>query len=109
MSAVPKLLWKNVSVYDIIESLLNMKKQRFVSSIAAFSCLYRIMRAAFLRNNPQTLLHYFSSNASISSNQMRPQASDGILRSPLGDTAIVPTFGPSGRQERLNCCEKNLQ
>ena len=53
--------------------------------------------------------HYFSSNASTSSNQMRPQASDGILRSPLGDTAIVPTFGPSGRQERLNCCEKNLR
>ena len=35
------------------------------------------------------------------------QASLGIRRSPLGDTATVPTFGPSGRQERLNCCAKN--
>ena len=27
----------------------------------------------------------------------------GILRSPLGEMDTVPTFGPSGRQERLNC------
>lgn len=36
-------------------------------------------------------------------------ASLGILQSPLGDSATVPTFGPSGRQERLNCWEKNLR
>lgn len=36
-------------------------------------------------------------------------ASDGIRRSPLGDNATLPTFGPSGRQERLNCCVKNLR
>ena len=36
-------------------------------------------------------------------------ASLGILQSPLGDNATVPTFGPSGRQDLLNCCEKNLQ
>ena len=36
------------------------------------------------------------------------QASLGILQSPLGDNATVPTFGPSGRQERLNCWIKNL-
>ncbi len=46
MSEVPKLLWKNVSVYDIIESLLNMKKQRLMKQIAAFSCLYKIVEAA---------------------------------------------------------------
>ena len=34
-------------------------------------------------------------------------ASLGILQSPLGDSATVPTFGPSGRQERLNCWMKN--
>ena len=36
------------------------------------------------------------------------QASDGIRRSPLGESATLPTFGPSGRQERLNCWAKNL-
>ena len=30
-------------------------------------------------------------------------ASDGILKSPLGETATEPTFGPSGKHERLNC------
>ena len=35
------------------------------------------------------------------------QASLGIRRSPLGDRATVPTFGPSGRQDRLNCWAKN--
>ncbi len=41
-----------------------------------------------------------------SSNQIVAHASLGILRSPRGETATVPTFGPSGRHERLNCCEK---
>ena len=33
-------------------------------------------------------------------------ASDGIRQSPRGESVTVPTFGPSGRQERLNCCVK---
>ena len=33
-------------------------------------------------------------------------ASVGILKSPRGDTATDPTFGPSGRQVRLKCCAK---
>ena len=33
-------------------------------------------------------------------------ASLGMRRSPRGLTATVPTLGPSGRQLRLNCCEK---
>lgn len=45
---------------------------------------------------------------SSSAIQMDAQASLGIRRSPLGDTATLPTFGPSGRHERLNCCAKNL-
>ena len=32
--------------------------------------------------------------------------SDGIRQSPRGESVTVPTFGPSGRQERLNCCVK---
>ena len=47
--------------------------------------------------------------SSISLSQIVELASLGILKSPLGDTATEPTFGPSGRQERLNCCAKNLQ
>ena len=35
-------------------------------------------------------------------------ASLGILQSPRGESATVPTFGPSGRQDLLNCWEKNL-
>ena len=35
------------------------------------------------------------------------EASDGIRQSPLGDSVTEPTFGPSGRQERLNCWMKN--
>ncbi len=46
--------------------------------------------------------------ASASSIHSRTLASEGILRSPLGDNATLPTLGPSGRQDRLNCCAKNL-
>lgn len=49
---------------------------------------------------------YSSSNSCI---QMAAQASLGMRKSPLGDTATVPTFGPSGRQDLLNCCAKNLR
>ena len=35
-------------------------------------------------------------------------ASEGILQSPLGDSETVPTLGPSGTQDLLNCCVKNL-
>lgn len=42
-------------------------------------------------------------NVSNSSIQIAAEASLGIRKSPLGDTATVPTFGPSGRQDRLNC------
>lgn len=31
------------------------------------------------------------------------EASDGILKSPLGLREMLPTFGPSGRALRLNC------
>ena len=30
-------------------------------------------------------------------------ASEGIRQSPRGDRLTLPTFGPSGRHERLNC------
>ena len=37
------------------------------------------------------------------------EASEAMLQSPLGESPTVPTLGPSGMQERLNCCEKNLR
>lgn len=36
-------------------------------------------------------------------------ASLGIRQSPRGERATDPTLGPSGRQFRLNCWEKNLR
>ena len=36
-------------------------------------------------------------------------ASEGIRKSPLGDKATLPTLGPSGMQDLLNCCAKNLR
>ena len=43
---------------------------------------------------------------SNSSNHSRATASDGIRQSPRGDRLTEPTFGPSGRQDRLNCWAK---
>ncbi len=45
---------------------------------------------------------------SISWSQASGLASLGMRQSPRGERAMEPTLGPSGRQERLNCCEKNL-
>ncbi len=42
------------------------------------------------------------------SNHCCTVASDGIRRSPRGDTATEPIFGESGKHDRLNCDEKNL-
>lgn len=41
-----------------------------------------------------------------SSSHSFTQASEGIRQSPRGERVTLPTFGPSGRHERLNCCEK---
>ena len=50
-----------------------------------------------------------SYNPSSSSSHSRAAASEGIRQSPRGDRATLPTLGPSGRQERLNCWAKNRQ
>ena len=41
-----------------------------------------------------------------SSSHAAADASDGMRQSPRGLSEQVPTFGPSGKQERLNCCAK---
>ncbi len=44
---------------------------------------------------------------SSSLSQPCTQASEGMRQSPRGERPTEPTLTPSGRQERLNCCEKN--
>ena len=46
---------------------------------------------------------------SSSACQSAALASEGMRQSPRGERDTVPTFGPSGRQLRLNCWEKNRQ
>ena len=46
-------------------------------------------------------------SASASSSHRAETASLGMRQSPRGDRVTVPTLGPSGRQDRLNCWEKN--
>jgi hypothetical protein len=41
-------------------------------------------------------------------NHERNEMSDGIRQSPRGDRLMVPTFGPSGKVDRLYCWEANL-
>mgnify|MGYP001081493158 CR=1 FL=1 len=47
-------------------------------------------------------------SSSSASHSVR-HASDGIRQSPRGDSVTEPTFTPSGRHERLNCCEKKRE
>ena len=44
--------------------------------------------------------------ASTSASHRALTASLGMRQSPRGDRLMVPTLGPSGRQERLNCWVK---
>ena len=56
---------------------------------------------------PSPLLFVISYyKVSISRIHTFTDASLGMRRSPRGDSAIVPTFGPSGMHDRLNCWEK---
>lgn len=49
----------------------------------------------------------YSGRRAISASHADTTASLGIRQSPRGDRLILLTFGPSGMQLRLNCCEKN--
>ena len=48
----------------------------------------------------------FQDRVSSSFSHASAAASEGIRQSPRGERVTVPTFGPSGMAERLNCCEK---
>ena len=53
-----------------------------------------------------TVVVRFSYSSAISFSQSVAIASLGIRQSPRGERLMEPTFGPSGRQLRLNCCWK---
>src|SRR5262249_7534993 len=55
----------------------------------------------------QSQFHGIAPFPSNQSSHSAASASLGIRQSPRGDKLIVPTFGPSGRQERLNWLAKN--
>lgn len=77
------------------QRILRRKRQRRLNSHRCFSYSFSFQRPSYSACSP-----------SISFSHSVAQASEGMRRSPLGDTATLPTFGPSGRQERLNCCWK---
>ena len=58
------------------------------------------------RQHPDNRLKPYSS-ISNSACHRSIRASLGIRQSPRGESATVPTLGPSGTQFRLNCWEKN--
>ena len=45
--------------------------------------------------------------ASATASRPPRSASLGIRQSPRGERLTVPTFGPSGTHDRLNCWRKN--
>ena len=61
----------------------------------------RILYAMNAPSLSASSLFYSSASSSVCHSTIF--ASLGIRQSPRGDTATEPTFGPSGRQFRLNC------
>lgn len=63
----------------------------------------------FIPSSIITSRNYKAQSLLTSSSHSAAEASLGILQSPRGESVTEPTFTPSGRQLRLNCCEKNLR
>ena len=103
----------NITSQDIQEHLLSQCKLGLsVSSIKKIyknlSRAYTLLKIYYTYLVTKCLIafdkNHFSSSSSLS--QLSADASDGIRQSPRGERVTEPTLGPSGRQERLNCCEK---
>ena len=86
---------------DLFVVCLATKKEHSRNLYNSAMFLFLISYYLYRRYFPASFSRFCIHNAT--------HASLGILQSPLGDNATVPTFGPSGRQDLLNCCEKNLQ
>ena len=74
-----------------------------------FLCEFLNTVKTLIRKRIFSFLYFVSYNASHSLSQAVLEASLGMRQSPRGDREQLPTLGPSGRQERLNCCAKNLR
>ena len=61
------------------------------------------MAFAVRRPFPGMLFVACYSSESHSRSHSAAEASDGMRQSPRGESETLPTFGPSGRAERLNC------
>lgn len=57
----------------------------------------------FSHSSENSLMFVLPYKFSISLSHIAELASLGILQSPRGLIEILPTLGPSGKQERLNC------
>lgn len=74
--------------------------------------LYVMKKSSFLLQRKRKKIifcclsvEFYSDSASRSHSDT--EASLGMRQSPRGERLIEPTFGPSGRAERLNCWLKN--
>jgi hypothetical protein len=61
---------------------------------------------SFFREHFQPICHLSRSYSEIQRSHSDASASLGMRQSPRGDRLIEPTFGPSGKHERLNWFEK---
>ena len=76
---------------------------RSVTAVPPYCHNHAIMLSQLCQCGGTSLLIGRPYKASISLSHMAELASLGILQSPLGLIEILPTLGPSGKQERLNC------
>lgn len=86
-----------------------MRRYIFSTILTAMRKILTIMRKSshsneyFSHSSENSLMFVLPYKFSISLSHIAELASLGILQSPRGLIEILPTLGPSGKQERLNC------
>lgn len=82
----------------------------FLNYSHSYEKKYSLLREDFLiivrifsHRSENSLMFVLPYKFSISLSHIAELASLGILQSPRGLIEILPTLGPSGKQERLNC------
>lgn len=81
---------KSIHITPQFFKIAGLRTQFFSICPNAHFILYPAIQTPY-SSSSNSLIHTFT------------HASLGIRSPPLGDTSTLPTFGPSGRQERLNC------
>ena len=96
---------------DDLEQMLNELKLKLPNEIERCKKIMRNKEAilADARTRADSIIteSVAEANKLVDQSQIVELASLGIRQSPLGERVTLPTFGASGRQERLNCWEKN--